>query len=114
MRSMRILTALLVLMILTGVAPLAAAAGFCAGKACCPSGDEAAVMAADCCNDISCAETSEEFAPAGKEEQVTSLSPLSNLSGALLLPQGPQRRAPVSAPVQSPRERLASLSILLI
>lgn len=112
---MRIFIALLVTVVLVGVAPVAVAAGFCAEQPCCPRSDELRVAAPDCCGDVACSNvTPEELGRTEQAKDVAALAPATNMTLSVVRPPSTPRPALSGVPARSAAERLSVLSILLI
>lgn len=113
--QMQIFIARLVAVLLVGIAPLAVAAGFCAGQACCPRSDELRVAAADCCNEIVCTDVApDELARTETPKDAATPAPAIAVTASVVRPPSTLMLAPSRVPAKSGAERLSSLSILLI
>ena len=118
---MRKALALMVVLIFSGLAPATAVIGFCAKMPCC-FGDahDGVVLAssnADCCTTISCYEApSHELTVSAKAKNATATAPaMSPVMVAFAMTPPIARRAfDDTSPPPSTKQRLSSLSILLI
>ena len=112
--------ALLVVVIVSGLAPATAVIGFCAKMPCCfgEAGDGPALTAnmADCCTTISCYEgPPHDLAVSGKVKVFTATTPVT-LPVTPAMPQASvvRRTFDDTSPPPTTSERLSSLSVFLI
>lgn len=112
--------ALAVVLIISSVAPASAVIGFCAKMPCCfgeaHGGPELGAANADCCTTISCYEApSHDLTVTAKAKTAASHVPVIVPLVAVLPALVPARRAvDDSSPPPTTKQRLSSLSILLI
>jgi len=112
--------ALIVVLIVTGLAPATAVLGFCARMPCCFTqshlGPILSVGTSDCCNTISCYEVPPHESTASAKAHVLMADAPAVLPAATLFPARPAVKH-VFVDLSPPRttgDRLAALSVLLI
>lgn len=112
--------ALVIVLVISSLAPATAVLGFCAKMPCCfrtaAEGSALNVERADCCTTISCYEApSHELSVSAKTKNFTSTT-LATLSVALATPQVPVvwRAFNDPSPPRTTSERLSSLSTFLL
>lgn len=112
--------ALIVILIVTGLAPATAVLGFCAKMPCCftepHDGPALSVDMSDCCNTISCYEAPTHESTASASAHALTAAAPAVLPLATLVPEPPavQHIFVDLSPPRTTSDRLASLSVLLI
>lgn len=111
---MRTLASLLLVLIVTGFAPVTVALGFCADSPCCQQSGEIEITM-ECCGDVVCSEEEAGEQPP-PQQLVKTIAPAPAAAEEMrFAPPAPTRVAAVVllVPATTP-ERLSILSILLI
>jgi hypothetical protein len=113
--------AVAVVLILSGLAPATAVIGFCAKMPCCfgqaHDGSSVASNDADCCTTINCYEApSQDLTAAAKARTIAASAPAVFAIAVTIPATPPVARAAFddTSPPPTTRQRLSSLSILLI
>jgi len=117
---MRRILALVVVLLVSGLAPATAAIGFCAKRPCCfveaEGGPVLAVNMAGCCTTISCYEAPPQDLAESAKAKVLIATTLAMLPVAAAVPQVSETRRTFddTSPPPTTSERLSSLSFFLI
>jgi hypothetical protein len=117
---MRRLFAVAAVLLLSGLVPLAASAGLCATKRCCRSRSHATATVganSECCNPTSCGTDSRDVDVTSAKSAPQTQHIVAAISAQKVVIGTTPSNAPVrvdSGPPPLTRERLATLSILLV